>query len=88
MSKEHDLKCWPTYFKEVISGRKPFEVRNNDRGFEWGDKLLLREWLKSTGYSGRACRFKITAVYYDVPGLLPGHVAMTIERVYDSATDN
>jgi hypothetical protein len=81
MSKQHELKCWPEYFTEVIAGRKPFEIRKDDRGFWYGDTLYLREWHPTEErYTGRECKFKVTAAYRNVPGLLPDHVAMTIAR--------
>jgi hypothetical protein len=40
----HELKCWPDFFDAIASGRKPFEVRKNDRGYQAGDRLILRKW--------------------------------------------
>lgn len=39
----HDLKILPRYFDAVEDGSKPFEVRRNDRDYQVGDILLLRE---------------------------------------------
>jgi hypothetical protein len=44
VSRQHDLKCWPSHYEKVLSGEKPFEVRKNDRDFAVGDMLRLREW--------------------------------------------
>lgn len=40
----HDLRTWPVYFEAVAAGTKTFEVRWDDRGFQAGDTVLLREW--------------------------------------------
>jgi hypothetical protein len=40
----HHLKIWPAYYARVANGTKTFEVRNNDRGFQMGDTVLLDEW--------------------------------------------
>lgn len=41
----HHLKTKPEYFQAVINGKKPFEIRNNDRNFQTGDKVILEEYL-------------------------------------------
>lgn len=41
---KHTLKIWPQYYSRVADGSKTFEVRNNDRGFQPGDEVVLREW--------------------------------------------
>lgn len=50
----HELKCWPGPFEGVATGRKTFEVRRDDRGFDVGDELWLRCWDPVTReYTGR-----------------------------------
>ena len=39
----HQLKIKKEYFKDVMSGRKKFEVRKNDRQFKRGDLLAFNE---------------------------------------------
>ena len=41
----HELKCWPAFFNKIRSGEKNFEVRKNDRYFQEGDELLLKEFI-------------------------------------------
>lgn len=40
----HHLKTKPEYFQAVINGKKPFEIRYNDRGFKQGDRVILEEY--------------------------------------------
>lgn len=54
MSKTHDLKTWPVYFAALRDGTKTFELRRDDRDFEVGDALRLREWNpQDEQYTGR-----------------------------------
>ncbi len=41
----HTVKCYPEYFKLLLDGSKPFEVRENDRIYEVGDYLAVNEFL-------------------------------------------
>ena len=40
----HAVKIEPEYFMVYASGRKPFEVRKNDRPYKVGDFLALNEY--------------------------------------------
>jgi len=42
--REHLLKVIPPYFDSLVAGSKTFEVRRNDRAYQRGDVLRLREW--------------------------------------------
>lgn len=39
----HTLKTWTDFFQAIVDGRKNFEVRYNDRGFQAGDYVRLVE---------------------------------------------
>ena len=41
----HHLKTKPEYFQAVINGKKPFEIRYNDRNFKTGDRVILKEYI-------------------------------------------
>jgi ASC-1-like (ASCH) protein len=55
----HKLKILPQYFNPIIEGRKTFEIRENDRGYQAGDTVELCEWDDINLYSGRAYKAKI-----------------------------
>lgn len=58
--KYHILKTWPKEFRSLAKGEKTFEVRKNDRGFNVGDILILREWCpKTKKYSGSICERQV-----------------------------
>ncbi|EDN9223205.1 DUF3850 domain-containing protein [Listeria monocytogenes] len=48
----HKLKILPEFFREKITLKKSFEIRNNDRNFEVGDTLVLQEF-ENGKYTGR-----------------------------------
>ena len=61
----HDLKCWTDIFQDVYLGVKSFEVRVNDRGYQVGDTLHLREYNPTTNtYSGRWVSRRVTYILH------------------------
>lgn len=80
-SVDHELKSWPASFQGVWDGVKLAELRRNDRDYQAGDTLTLREWQPDiTGgtYTGRMVRRRIIDVA-DVGNWAPGYVLLSIE---------
>lgn len=81
----HALKIEKQHFEAVASGRKTFEVRNNDRNFAVGDFLALNETTQvitdttETVYTGRCCLVEVDYILDSEEYLQPGFVAMTIK---------
>jgi len=59
---EHELKTLPKFFKVIEDGQKTFEIRKNDRNFQVGDVVILKEFSSSKGYTGRELIITITYV--------------------------
>ncbi len=78
-SKIHELKTVKSYFEDLLSGKKTFEIRLNDRDFKVGDKLLLVEYdHEDQHYTGRHKFFTVTYVLGSLEfiGLRDGFVAL------------
>lgn len=71
MARIHNLKILPIYFTEVVSKRKTFEIRKNDRDFCVGDMVRLKEWEKGD-YTGREVTAQVTYLtdFQQKPGYL------------------
>lgn len=81
MRKGHDIKIWPSFFAAVKKGDKTFEVRLNDRHYEVGDALLLREWdPEALDYTGCAALRVVRYILRGSPenAITPGYVVMAI----------
>jgi hypothetical protein len=59
----HTVKSWPQFFSAVSAGTRTHELRRNDRGYNVGDILELREFDPGPGvYTGRTCAVRVTAL--------------------------
>lgn len=59
----HKIKIAPSYFAEVLTGRKTFEVRQNDRNYKNGDIVILQEYdTNRHTYTGREITKQITYI--------------------------
>jgi hypothetical protein len=92
--KAHELKTLPGFFEAVLSGEKTFEARKNDRMFQKGDQLWLREYdyKKDTigsfdsnwpkGYSGRSFNVEITHVLTGEEwGIKDGYAMLSFKKL-------
>ena len=74
MPKVHELKIWPEHFTDILNGIKKYEVREDDRGFGLGDRLLLLEWDPRTKeFTGRHCEVGVVHIshVYQLRNLFP-----------------
>lgn len=79
MSKIIELKILPQYYQDVVSGRKTFELRKDDRDYQIHDLLELKEW--DGEFTGNSCRRRITYILRNCPeyGLKEGYVILGVK---------
>lgn len=74
---KHELKIEKDYFGSVLAGLKTFEIRFNDRNYQVGDVLVLKEWdWFSETFTGREIEKKVT--YITNYAQNDGYVVMSI----------
>lgn len=79
MKTEHELKCLPEYFCRVAAAQKTFEIRKNDRDFQVGDVLILREWRQPDGFVDYSMPVKAEIIYMTSFEQKDGYVVLGIE---------
>lgn len=79
----HRLKCYPGQFRAVKRGDKCHEIRQDDRGFADGHRLLLQEWDPSDEtFTGDELMVLVTHMTRGPDyGLPRGLVVMTIKPI-------
>lgn len=80
----HQIKLQKAFFEEKIAGKKPWELRFDDRGYKVGDYLGENEVIEVDGEwreTGRFVLEKITNIvrHEDCVGLHVGWVILTCE---------
>lgn len=81
-TQTHELKTRPNLFQQTWDGDRPFEIRLDDRGYQRGDTVVLREFDERDSctvcdgahggpacgkYSGRQIRARIGFVQSSTP---------------------
>lgn len=85
----HRLKTWPRFYLDVVEGRKSFEWRRDDRGFEVGDRLILEEFDPAADvYSGQSCAVLVTSILRGPDFCVPDEfVVMSIRHIDGTQAD-
>lgn len=81
--KVHDVKLGATFFDDVKTGRKTFELRKNDRGYKEGDTIVLHEY-KDGATTGRTITKKIAYMLEDFTGLEDGYCILGLGEVEET----
>lgn len=88
--RKHKLKCRQPFFRDIVEGRKTFELRLNDRGYNAGDVLTLLEVEPPDApggnrlLTGEQVDVIVTYVTSGPPWLSNGYVCMSIALFEDN----
>jgi hypothetical protein len=81
-TQTHRLKTYPGQFRAVKRGDKRYEIRQDDRGFAEGHRLLLQEWDAEDEYTGDELMVLVTYLSRGPDHGLPrGMVVMSISLI-------
>lgn len=81
--KVHQIRLGATFFDDVCSGKKSFELRKNDRGYKQGDILEMLEFADGKN-TGRMVRVLVTYLLEDYTGLEDGYCIMATTLLNES----
>lgn len=92
IDRTHELKSWSRFFRAIVAGERAHELRHNDRDYQVGERILLREYdPDSDTYTGSFCEAIITSITSkDVPcavsdlGLHPDFCILSIRVLHVS----
>jgi ASC-1-like (ASCH) protein len=78
----HELKIHTIHLHALKFGQKKCEVRMNDRNYQVGDYLHLREWFSTNDgeygeYGDDECMVRVMHVLADQTYLQPGYVILS-----------
>jgi hypothetical protein len=80
MSRQHHyLKTLTTFYQAVENGKKSFEVRFNDRDFQVGDILHLKEFVPPSTYTGREIHKEVIYILDDPNYCKDGFVVLGLK---------
>lgn len=84
METEHELKIRGEFYARIATGQKTFEIRKNDRDFQVGDVLILREWQEGDGYVDYSSPLRCKVTYISTFMQQDGYVVMGIKQLSES----
>lgn len=77
--KIHELKTIQPFFSQIDNGEKTFEIRINDRDFQTGDYLLLRNYdAVNETYNGEDLLVRVKSILKGHTGIKSGFCIMSI----------
>lgn len=68
----HELKILGSFVRPILDGSKTFEIRENDRGFQKGDRVQFKvvddDWKRRNSMIAREIERKVFEITYVING--------------------
>ena len=86
----HELKILSSFVRPILDGDKTFEIRENDRGFQKGDRVRFKvvsdDWTRKNSSVVSGFEYKVFAITYVISGwgLKNGFVVFGIRGKYET----
>lgn len=68
----HELKIFSSFVYPIMDGEKTFEIRENDRGFQKGDRVQFKvvsdDWTRRNGSVINEFEHKVFKITYVING--------------------
>ena len=83
----HELKIFSSFVRPILDGSKTFEIRENDRGFQKGDRVQFKvnydDWTRRNSSTVHEFENKVFEITYVINGfgLKNGFVVFGISEV-------
>lgn len=83
----HELNILSSFVRPILDGSKTFEIRENDRGFQKGDRVQFKvvsdDWTRKNSATVYAFEYKVFEITYVISGwgLKNGFVVFGISEV-------
>lgn len=81
--KTHKIKLLLNFCDDVLSGDKAFEIRENDRGYQKGDRVVFQPYESTDPFVKHSITDKVYEITYVLNGwgLKNGYVVFGIKEV-------
>lgn len=89
----HELKILSSFVRPILDGSKTFEIRENDRGFQKGDRVQFKvvsdDWTRKNSSIVNELEYTVFEITYVINGwgLKNGFVVFGIRRSNNGISD-
>jgi len=84
---KHELKIEAPYYQAIVDGKKTFEIRFNDRGYNAGDTVVLQPLTELKTYNSSKPKLRATIGYVTPYQQRDGWVVFSLLDIKEQPND-